>query len=180
MSADFLAPGEFRQRIETVPTPSTPIPAELEINFERTEIEVPDAAVLARETPIPLNYEESPNPNFQVTALATQSAVAEPADAGLAQEGNIAGGSKEDGLRMAYMEALRAAIRAHWHRQGVPLQCPLKIMQSAGGVVQSAIAGDCSLAPEDRRLLEAAVLMAQPLPYEGYESVFREDVELKI
>jgi hypothetical protein len=46
-------------------------------------------------------------------------------------------------------------------------------------VVTSATTEDCELPAEERSRLEAAVLMAQPMPYKGYESVFVAEIEVK-
>lgn len=101
-------------------------------------------------------------------------------ETGLTQGEDNAGGNSDDGLRAAYLAALRAAIHQHWNYQGPIQQCNLTIKQSVGGAVQSAIAGKCSLPTQDRRALEAATLMAQPLPHAGFERAFNEVIDINL
>lgn len=87
-----------------------------------------------------------------------------------------------DSLRSQYEIGIRAAIERKWQQLGqssVRERCTLRFTQSAGGVVTGAITEDCELPAEERSRLEAAVLMAQPLPYKGYESVFSTEIEVK-
>lgn len=80
-----------------------------------------------------------------------------------------------------YHDALRMAIRHKWAsltRQPFPPECILQISQAAGGVVTEAKAGNCDLSQEDSLRLEIAALLAQPLPYEGFESVFSDEILL--
>lgn len=99
------------------------------------------------------------------------------------RRGRVAQGVRlNEGLKSQYEAALRAAIERKWQQLGqspVRGKCTLQFTQSAGGVVTSATTEDCELLAEDRSRLEAAVLMAQPLPYKGYESVFSTDIEIK-
>jgi len=94
-----------------------------------------------------------------------------------------AGGTAEDGLEARYRAALVQAIRAQWagdkeRKRGEP--CIVTIKQVEGGFVQLASAKGCVLSEEDRRALEAAVVKAQPLPYQGFETVFREERQLAV
>ena len=50
-------------------------------------------------------------------------------------------------------------------------------MQIPGGdVIQASVSTPCNADDLTRRSIEAAVLKAQPLPYSGYESVFRREI----
>lgn len=178
-SVDFLAPDGFRQRIEINPEPpSHEVSATSEETLEgapsepaEPAVDLPDSA----ESGDPATY-----PPSDATAVEeNEVAPTKPMEAGLTQGEDNAGGNGDDGLRAAYLAALRTAIRLHWNYQGPPRRCSLTIKQSPGGVVQSAIAGECSLPTQDRRALEAAVLMAQPVPYAGYESVFGAEISLR-
>ena len=87
-----------------------------------------------------------------------------------------------NGLRAQYESAIRATVERKWQQLGQSSaygKCTLQFTQLAGGVVTSATTEDCDLSAEDRLKLEAAVLMAQPLPYSGYESVFATEFELR-
>lgn len=175
-SADFLAPDEFRQRIKINPAPpSHEVTATSEETLEGAPsepvVDLPDSS----ESEDPAIYPASD----AMAVEENEAAPTKPIATGLAQGGENTGGNNDDGLRAAYLAALRAAIRLHWNYQGLLRQCSLTIKQSPGGAVQSAIAEECSLAPQERHALEAAVLMAQPLPYAGYEPVFGAEISLK-
>ncbi|WP_454830396.1 cell envelope integrity protein TolA [Pseudoxanthomonas wuyuanensis] len=84
-------------------------------------------------------------------------------------------------LENAYMTALRAAIQSRWtpqNKQGG--SCSITIQQMVGGRVISATLGSCMLSDVDRQALEAAILTAQPLPYAGFEQVFREHLTVQV
>lgn len=90
--------------------------------------------------------------------------------------------SSNEGLRAQYKAAIRTAIERKWQQLGQSSalgKCTLLFTQSAGGVVASATTDDCDLPDEERWRLEAAVLMAQPLPYKGYESVFATEMDVR-
>ena len=58
----------------------------------------------------------------------------------------------------------------------VPLgqRCRVRITQIPGGeVIDASVDPSCPYDERGRRSIEAAVLKAQPLPYAGFESVFR-------
>lgn len=90
-------------------------------------------------------------------------------------------GSASDQLRTTYLAALRSAIERKWSgskkHHGA---CSITLRQTIGGNVASSITSACDLDEADRMALEAAALMAQPLPYAGFESVFNEDITLEI
>ena len=56
----------------------------------------------------------------------------------------------------------------------------MTIQQTIGGQVTGAISKSCILGQADRRALEAAALAAQPLPYAGFERVFREQIPVEM
>ncbi len=56
--------------------------------------------------------------------------------------------------------------------------CVVHIVQLPGGNVMSAkVAGNCPYDDAGKRSVENAVLRAQPLPYKGFESVFRREID---
>ena len=60
---------------------------------------------------------------------------------------------------------------------GLNQPCRVRIRQIVGGEVISATAdASCPYDEAGRRSIEAAVLRASPLPYAGFESVFRSDI----
>lgn len=94
-----------------------------------------------------------------------------------------AGSTLDDGLEARYLAALRQTIKSHW---AAPKSgkaggtCSITIRQVPGGQVHSALSAECTLDQASRHALEAAALMAQPLPYQGFESVFRSEIVLEL
>ena len=91
------------------------------------------------------------------------------------------GGHPGDDLLMRYQAALRAAIRKQWTEQvdrPFPTGCTIRLIQSTGGVLNASSAANCDLPRQEQLQLEAAALMAQPLPYAGYEAAFAPELEL--
>lgn len=88
----------------------------------------------------------------------------------------------DDDLSAQYALALQQAIRNNWTRpETVPLgqRCRLTIRQLPGGeVVDVEVSPACPYDDLGKRSVEAAVLKAQPLPYAGFESVFRRTLVL--
>lgn len=88
----------------------------------------------------------------------------------------------DEGLRARYAAALQAAILDKWRRpESVPLGqvCRIKIRQSAGGRVLDAQADpSCPYDQAGKDSVERAVLLAQPLPYAGFEAVFQRELFL--
>ena len=176
MGAYFLAPDEFRQPIEIMTTLAGT--AESQKSSEDAQNVNPESATDQPNSPDFIDTDVSHAP----IATATEEgevATYRSAEVGPSREGENPGDNNDEGLRTAYLAALRAAIRQHWNYQGPQQQCNLTIKQSPGGAVQSAVAGECSFEAQDRRALEAAVLMAQPLPYAGYETVFGAEISLR-
>ena len=77
-----------------------------------------------------------------------------------------------------YLMALREAIRAQWAPGTGP--CSITIQQTVGGRVVAAVSESCAMGVSAKQALEAAALSAQPLPYAGFERVFRERVTLSM
>ena len=85
------------------------------------------------------------------------------------------GGQSPD-LLAAYQQALQQAILSNWTRpDSVPLgqRCKIVIRQIRGGqVIEAQVDPSCPYDEPGRRSVERAVLLANPLPYKGFESVF--------
>lgn len=88
----------------------------------------------------------------------------------------------DQGLLARYQAALQEAILRNWTRpETVPLgqRCRITIRQIAGGeVIDVEVAPSCPYDELGRRSVEAAVLKAQPLPYAGFEAVFKRNLTL--
>ncbi len=98
-------------------------------------------------------------------------------DAARADAGIPAGNNGVDaGLAARYNAALIQAIQAKWTRpDSIPAGavCRLIIRQLPGGEVMNVeVSSPCAYDEQGRRSIEAAVLKAQPLPYQGFEAVF--------
>jgi colicin import membrane protein len=87
-----------------------------------------------------------------------------------------------DALRGRYAAALTNAIRSNWTRpDNVPrtVTCVINITQLPGGkVIDVQVSASCPYDALGKRSVEAAVMKAQPLPYAGFESVFKRQLEL--
>ncbi len=88
----------------------------------------------------------------------------------------------DSGLAAKYAAALQEAIRRNWRRpDNVPLgqRCRLYITQLPGGeVLNVEFDASCPYDAQGRRSVEAAVRAAEPLPYEGFQSVFNRRLNL--
>ena len=88
---------------------------------------------------------------------------------------------EDDSLRARYVFALQQSVTSNWLRpdSAAPgLRCTVRIAQIPGGQVLSAsVVPPCNGDDLTRRSLEAAVLRAQPLPYQGYEKVFERSID---
>ena len=92
-------------------------------------------------------------------------------------------GSPADDRQASYHAALREAIRQKWASltdRPFPSGCVLRLTMAVGGSVNATSANGCALSNEDRLQLEAVALMAQPLPYAGYEAVFVSELPLQL
>ncbi len=91
-------------------------------------------------------------------------------------------GGQAPNLLGAYERALQQAILSNWTRpESVPLgqRCKIVIRQIPGGqVIEAQVDPSCPFDEPGRRSVERAVLLAQPLPYKGFESVFSRTITL--
>lgn len=155
--------------------------------------EVP--TVQADEPSLPLSPPDAPEPDAAAyvepvptarpeaaaeTELASTPSSELVADASTADMASASTGEDDD-LSERYQAAVRARIESVWLSltdRGLPNDCRLRISLAPGGGLVSASAASCSLDDSDRNQLEAAALMAQPMPYAGFEAVFRPELEL--
>jgi colicin import membrane protein len=86
----------------------------------------------------------------------------------------------DSGLMGQYLAAVRNAVTQNWLRpDNMPnVSCVVHITQLPGGEVMSAkVDSGCPYDEAGRRSIENAVLRAQPLPYQGFESVFQRNLD---
>lgn len=84
-----------------------------------------------------------------------------------------------DDLLGRYALAIQNAVTQNWLRPDNVQQvvCTVRIAQIPGGeVISASVVSPCNADDLTRRSLEAAVMRAQPLPYQGYESVFQRNI----
>ncbi len=88
----------------------------------------------------------------------------------------------DESLLAQYAMALSQVIESNWTRPDtVPLgmKCKIVIIQAPGGeVVGARVDPSCPYDEIGRRSLEAAVMRASPLPYNGFEDVFDPQLNL--
>ena len=89
------------------------------------------------------------------------------------------GGTSND-LTAKYAAAIQQAVVAQWNRPdnvANGTRCRILIKQLPGGEVMSAeVQLGCAMDAAARDSIERAVLRAQPLPFRGYETVFRREL----
>lgn len=100
-----------------------------------------------------------------------------PVDSGTPRIGNQ---GTDESLMGQYVMAIQQAVERNWIRPETirpGVACVIRIVQIPGGEVISAnVDPSCPYDELGRRSVEAAVLRAQPLPYTGFESVFRREL----
>ena len=90
------------------------------------------------------------------------------------------GNNSNSTLLSQYMAAIQNAVTQNWIRpDNMPnAPCVVHIVQISGGQVLSAKASpNCPYDAAGKKSVEDAVLRAQPLPYQGFESVFRREID---
>jgi colicin import membrane protein len=108
---------------------------------------------------------------------AQENAQADLPNAAQRQTGNNAANSN---LESQYAAAIQNAVTQNWIRPDTMpnAPCVVHIVQIPGGNVLSAKASSsCPYDAAGKKSVEDAVLRAQPLPYKGFESVFRRDID---
>ena len=103
------------------------------------------------------------------------------AEAAAASDAQASGANgTDDGLQARYIAAIINKVVSKWRRPdtvSLGARCRVHIEQGRGGVVRFVeVTSPCALDEEGRRSIEQAVLLAQPLPYEGFEPVFNRDL----
>ncbi len=117
-----------------------------------------------------------------VALIAMTLLLAAPTDpeVGEASEGN-AESATDAQLLQGYIREMQASIARNWMLPDAQagFRCVVEIEQAAGGeLVSVAIADPCDATEPVRRSLLAAIRRAEPLPYAGFEPVFRRTIRL--
>ncbi|UXI67668.1 cell envelope integrity protein TolA [Tahibacter amnicola] len=90
---------------------------------------------------------------------------------------------QDESLEAEYYAAIQSAVTLKWMRpEGTPpgIRCTLEIIQIIGGeVTQAVVVSPCNADELTRRSLEQAPMAASPLPYAGYETVFKRKIRFE-
>lgn len=177
-------PTEFRQKVKLVArSEDSQRPAE---SLPENTVHPPNDSVRAPPTIAEVISPSSPGSSLTVAELPQAGVIANIPQAGASASASGAaagsvGNPDKTNLRDAYMQALRGAILDKWDRPKANLEgCMITLEQGGNGLLVSARVSDCTLSDEQRDSLESAALMAQPLPYAGYETVYKERLELNL
>jgi len=101
------------------------------------------------------------------------------ADVPKADQRQTGNNGPDTGLLGQYLAAVQNAVTQNWLRpDNMPnVPCVVHIVQSPGGNVMSAkVDPSCPYDEAGKRSVENAVLRANPLPYQGFETVFQRNL----
>lgn len=101
------------------------------------------------------------------------------ADVPKADQRQTGNNGPDTGLLGQYLAAVQNAVTQNWLRpDNMPnVPCVVHIVQSPGGNVMSAkVDPSCPYDEVGKRSIENAVLRANPLPYQGFETVFQRNL----
>lgn len=180
LAMTLLGADEFRQPVIVVQTPPSAIPLEqpaAEPPVPDTEIDVPDSTrqIDAANTAAAMSAASMdaapPSASVDTSSGGAVSATVQPVETPMP---SFVPYSREQ----EYLFALREAVRSQWPPSTGP--CSITIQQMVGGRVVAAVSESCAMGAAARQSLEAAALAAQPLPYAGFERVFRERVTINM
>ncbi|MBL8297603.1 MAG: hypothetical protein JNN30_04565 [Rhodanobacteraceae bacterium] len=110
-------------------------------------------------------------------------AEAEHMAAMIAEEARTGQEGTDSSLEAEYYAAIQSAVTNAWLRpETTPpgVKCTLEITQIIGGdVIQATVVSPCNADAATRTTLEQASGRASPLPYKGYESVFKRKIRFE-
>jgi colicin import membrane protein len=113
---------------------------------------------------------------------AAEKAAREAAAAAAAAAAQTGNRGDDDSLLARYGAAITRAVHGQWRvADNVPdIVCTLRIIQIPGGeILDAAVVNPCNADQAVQTSLERAARAAEPLPYSGFESVFRREVIIK-
>lgn len=110
-------------------------------------------------------------------------AEAEHLAAMIAEEAKTGQEGQDASLEAEYYAAIQSAVTNAWLRPDTTppgVRCTLEITQIVGGdVIQAVVVNPCNADAATRTTLEQAPRRASPLPYSGYESVFKRKIRFE-
>lgn len=113
---------------------------------------------------------------------AAEKAAQEAAAAAAAAAAQTGNRGDDNSLLARYGAAITRAVHSQWRvADNAPdIVCTLRIIQIPGGeLLDAAVVNPCNADDTVRSSLERAARSAEPLPYAGFESVFRREVIIK-
>lgn len=101
----------------------------------------------------------------------------------IAEEAKTGQDGVDTSLEAQYYAAIQSVVTAAWLRpEETPpgVRCTLEITQIVGGdVISAVVVNPCNADEATRNSLQQAPLRASPLPYTGYESVFKRKIRFE-
>lgn len=101
----------------------------------------------------------------------------------IAEEAKTGQDGVDTSLEAQYYAAIQSVVTAAWLRpETTPpgVRCTLEITQIVGGeVINAVVVNPCNADEVTRTSLQQAPLRASPLPYTGYESVFKRKIRFE-
>lgn len=101
----------------------------------------------------------------------------------IAEEAKTGQEGQDTGLEAEYYASIQKVVTDAWLRPDTTppgVRCTLEITQIPGGdVIKAVVVSPCNADPATRTTLEQAPLRASPLPYQGYEPVFKRKIRFE-
>ena len=178
-----LPPDNVTDQRPVLPKPLPPDPLALALQEQEQQQQIEEARRQSKLEEVRQQQEEAKKAREALEAKLAELEAEEvkKAEEDLAQqvaeETAMAGNSADNSLLAQYTSVLVSVINNAWNRSsGVrpDLYCEILVTQLPGGAVMSAVPQrNCNGSEFERKALVDAVERASPLPYEGFQSVFR-------
>ncbi|TDR48658.1 hypothetical protein DFR29_101281 [Tahibacter aquaticus] len=151
-----------------------------ELRKKQDQIELAEKQAAEAEKKKKLEEEKAQQKRDREAKAAAEKAKKEEAAhllAMIADEAKSGQEGTDTSLEAEYYAAIQRVVTDNWLRpESTPagLRCTLEIVQYVGGdVVSAVVVNPCNADQPTRTSLEQAPMRASPLPYTGYESVFK-------
>ncbi|HSX60050.1 MAG TPA: cell envelope integrity protein TolA [Tahibacter sp.] len=150
---------------------------------KKEQIELAERQAAEAEKKKKLEEEKAKQLRDQKQRELDKKAEAERLAAMIADEAKSGQEGTDTSLEAEYYAAIQSAVTNAWLRpESTPpgVRCTLEITQIIGGdVIQAVVVEPCNADAPTRTTLEQAPQRASPLPYKGYESVFKRKIRFE-
>lgn len=150
---------------------------------KKEQIELAEKQAAEAEKKKKLEEEKQKQLRDQKARELAKKAEAEHLAAMIAEEAKTGQEGTDTSLEAEYYAAIQSAVTNAWLRpETTPpgVKCTLEITQIIGGdVIQATVVNPCNADSATRTTLEQAPRRASPLPYKGYESVFKRKIRFE-